>query len=89
MEDVDKYIKHIIELETGLFEIVKVKAKYIMNIGLKDETIIEKTLDKLLDFYFVDSSEIFYELNNYYEKINKENANEYKLLYKELKKQNE
>lgn len=86
MEDVDKYIKHIIELETELFEIIKLKAKYIMNIGLRNTTIIEETLDKLLGFYFVDSSEIFFELNNYYEKINKENANEYKLLYKELKK---
>ena len=86
MEDADKYIKHIIELETELFEIIKLKAKYIMNIGLRNTTIIEETLDKLLGFYFVDSSEIFFELNNYYEKINKENANEYKLLYKELKK---
>ena len=77
------------ELEKRNYKEVVLRINYIIDNNIKDISIIEHTLDLLLSFSFVNVDDEFYRLNNYYESINSEYADEYKLIYKEHKDRDE
>lgn len=73
------------ELEKRNYKEVVLRINYIIDNNIKDISIIEHTLDLLLSFSFVNVDDEFNRLNDYYESVNSEYSNEYKLIYKEYK----
>lgn len=85
MIDSVKYLNQTKEIEKRALKLIENDVNYIIKTNCTDISIIEQTLDILMGFIYVDTSHVFDKLNNYYSKINKEYAYEYKLIYKELK----
>ena len=56
----------------------------IISFSIKDEQIIEHTLDRILNLLFFDENKIdslFFRLLNYYDTLNKEASNAYRMIY--------
>ena len=56
----------------------------IIDYSIKDEQIIEHTLDRILNLLFFDENKIdslFFRLLNYYDTLNKEASNAYRMIY--------
>lgn len=88
MEDIIESIKEpILELrKIGIEELknVKVKIGYIIKNNIKDENIIEHTLDELLNLTYIfgsDIEDVYYNLVDYYKTIDLESSNDYKKYY--------
>lgn len=84
-----KILDNAKELEKRNYKEVVLRINYIIDNNIKDISIIEHTLDLLLSFSFVDVDDEFNRLNDYYESVNQEYSNEYKLIYKEHKDRDE
>lgn len=84
-----KILEDTKKLEEKNFKNVVLRINYIIDNNIKDISIIEHTLDLLLSFSFVNVDDEFNRLNNYYESVNSEYSNEYKLIYKEHKDRDE
>ena len=89
MEEITNYIKQKYEIEKVALDMLDKEVDRIINNNITDISVIERTFDLLLGLVFVDSSFAFDKLNNYYETFNKEYSHEYKLIYKEIKEQNQ
>ena len=61
--------------------------KMIIKTNNKDINYIENTLDNIMDIYTDKGFDLFIELLNYYKNINKENANEYQEILKDMREE--
>lgn len=84
-----KILDNAKELEKRNYKEVVLRINHIIDNNIKDISIIEHTLDLLLSFSFVNVDDEFNRLNDYYESVNQEYSNEYKLIYKEHKDRDE
>ena len=84
-----KMLDTVIELEKKNYKKVVARINRIIKNNIKDISVIEQTLDLLLSFSFINVEDEFNRLNSYYESINKEYSDQYKLIYKEHKSRDE
>ncbi len=84
MDNIKKQIVTLYHWEEHIIEELENDVNYIIDNNITDTDIIEHTLDRILDIMFHDTSTLFNKLNNYYETINQEYADEYKLIYKNI-----
>ena len=76
--------KELNDLYEIMYNEIKPEVNYIIQKQITSKKTIEDCLDKLLDIPTTKAESLFNKLCNYYEKINKEIATEYREIYKEL-----
>ena len=86
MKNIMSLIREIREIEKGYLKELREEVNYIKNNNVSDLKYIESTLDNIMSISFLDTHSLFYELCNYYDNIDEECSNEYRLMYKEINK---
>ena len=84
MQDIKALLRETREIETCYLEILKEEVKNIKEKNIKDISYIENILDTIMSICFVDTHSLFSELCNYYDGINEDNSNEYRLIYRNI-----
>ena len=68
MKNIVKYLEESKEIEQKALDMLNIEVDNIITNNITDISIIENTLDTLMNFLLVDTSVVFNKLNQYYEK---------------------
>ena len=86
MNNIELFLKKSKEIEKNYLEMLKQDVIYIKENNINNISFIERTLDNIMSICFFDTHRLFFELCNYYDDINLENSNEYRLIYMDMHK---